>query len=245
MGFGNGASLTLALMRICYLAYWFLGFKQFDTTAEPGVSYYYFVSAAVDGEGQNSSGYSTGVVGSRKVAAPTGLYATDGTSAAGVTVSWSGVAGASGYAVYRGTSNDSSAAQVVASTANTTIDDTTANPGTLYFYWVVATNAVSTSEKSTVEMGFRSIPAPSGVTATTTSGAAAVTISWQPVTGAVYYRVYRGTKSGEAYAVDIDTTTETTYADESGAANKTYYYSVKAVGASCDSDFSAFVVGSR
>ena len=75
--------------------------------------------------------------------------------------------------------------------------------------------------------------------------AAAVTVSWQPVEGAAYYRVYRGMRTGSDYAVEIDTTTETTYADESGAADKTYYYSVKAVGASCDSDFSDFVSGRR
>ena len=63
--------------------------------------------------------------------------------------------------------------------------------------------------------------------------------------GVLYYRVYRGTRTGEAYAVEIDTTTATSYADESGAAGKTYYYSVKAVGASTESGFSAFVGGSR
>ena len=179
------------------------------------------------------------------------VAATAGTPAECVTVSWSTVAGADGYTVYRGTTSNPDAAEVVSSVpsvpsvSSVSFDDTTADPGMLYFYWVTATNAVSASEKSAVETGFRSIAAPTGVTATTTSGAAAVTISWQPVPGAVSYRVYRGTKSGEEYAVDIDTTTETTYADESGAANKTYYYSVKAVGASCDSDFSAFVAGSR
>ncbi len=84
-----------------------------------------------------------------------------------------------------------------------------------------------------------------GVAATNDSGAEAVTVSWQPVDGAVYYRIYRGTRTGSDYAVEIDTTTETSYADESGAAGKTYYYSVKAVGTSCDSDFSDFVSGRR
>ena len=65
------------------------------------------------------------------------------------------------------------------------------------------------------------------------------------VEGAVFYRVYRGARTGSDYAVEIDTTTEASYADESGAANKTYYYSVKAVGTSSESDFSAFVAGSR
>ncbi len=222
-----------------------------DTTAEPGVTYYYFVVAAADNEGRNASGYSAGAAGSLKIGAPTGVYATDGTSAAGVTVSWNATPGADGYKVYRGTANNPDAAEEVSSVPavpsvpSVSFDDTTAAPGTLYFYWVTATNAVSESAKSAVETGFRPIPAPTGVTATTTSGAAAVTVSWQPVAGAVYYRVYRGTRTGSDYAVEIDTTTETTYADESGAANRTYYYSVKAVGTSSESDFSAFVTGSR
>ena len=216
-----------------------------DTTAEPGVTYYYFVVAAADNEGRNASGYSAGAAGSLKIGAPTGVYATDGTSATGVTVSWNATPGAEGYKVYRGTSNNPDAAEEVSSVPSVSFDDTTAAPGTLYFYWVTATNTVSESAKSAVETGFRSIPAPTGVTATTTSGAAAVTVSWQPVAGAVYYRVYRGTRTGSDYAVEIDTTTETTYADESGAANRTYYYSVKAVGTSSDSDFSTFVAGSR
>ena len=224
---------------------WQTALNYSDTTAEPGVTYWYFVVAAADGEGRNASGYSAGAAGSLKIGAPTGVYATDGTSATGVTVSWNATPGAEGYKVYRGTANNPDAAEVVSSVSSVSFDDTTAAPGTLYFYWVTATNAVSESAKSAVETGFRSIPAPTGVTATTTSGAAAVTVSWQPVAGAVYYRVYRGTRTGSDYAVEIDTTTETTYADESGAANRTYYYSVKAVGTSSDSDFSAFVTGSR
>ena len=75
-------------------------------------------------------------------------------------------------------------------------------------------------------------------------GVAAVHMAVQCII-AVFYRVYRGTRTGSDYAVEIDTTTEASYADDSGAAGKTYYYSVKAVSASCESDFSAFVSGSR
>ena len=216
-----------------------------DATAEPGVGYWYYVAAAADAEGRNASGYSAGAAGSRTVGVPTGVYATDGTSATGVTVSWFEVVGASGYAVYRNTVNNPDAAEVVSSVSSVSFEDTTAQPGTLYFYWVAATNAVSASAKSAVETGFRAIPAPEGVAATNDSGAEAVTVSWQPVEGAAYYRIYRGTKSGEDFAVEIDTTTETSYADASGAAGKTYYYAVTAVGASTESGFSAFVAGRR
>ena len=224
---------------------WQTALNYSDTTAEPGVTYWYFVVAAADGEGRNASGYSAGAAGSLKIGAPTGVYATDGTSATGVTVSWNATPGADGYKVYRGTSNNPDAAEEVSSVPSVSFDDTSASPGTLYYYWVVATNAVSESAKSAYETGFRSLAAPTGVSATTVSGAAAVTVTWTPVDGAVFYRVYRGTRTGSDYAIEIDTTTETTYADENGAASKTYYYSVKAVGTSCESDFSAFVTGSR
>lgn len=224
---------------------WQTALNYSDTTAEPGVTYYYFVAAALDDMGLNASGYSAGAVGSLKIGVPTGVYATDGTSSTGVTVSWNATPGAEGYTVYRGTTSNPDTAQVVSSVPSVSFDDTSASPGTLYYYWVVATNAVSESAKSAYETGFRSLAAPTGVSATTVSGAAAVTVTWTPVDGAVFYRIYRGTRTGSDYAVEIDTTTETTYADESGAASKTYYYSVKAVGTSCESDFSAFVTGSR
>ncbi len=224
---------------------WQTALNYSDTTAEPGVTYWYFVAAAAEETGLNASGYSAGAAGSRTVGVPTGVYATDGTSATGVMVSWNATPGASGYTVYRNTANNPDAAEVVSSVSAVSFEDTTALPGTLYFYWVAATNAVSESAKSAVEMGFRAIPAPEGVAATTVSGATAVTVSWQPVEGAAYYRIYRGTKSGEDFAVEIDTTTETSYADLSGAVGKTYYYSVTAVGASSESGFSAFVAGKR
>ena len=224
---------------------WQTALNYSDTTAAPGVTYYYFVAAAMDNEGLNASGYSAGAVGSLKLAAPTGVYATDGTSSTGVTVSWTATSGADGYIVYRGTTSNAQAAQVLSAVPSVSFDDTSAVPGTLYYYWVTATNAVSESAKSAYETGFRSLGAPTGVSATTTSGTAAVTVTWTPVDGAVFYRVYRGTKTGSDYAVEIDTTTETSYADESGAAGKTYYYSVTAVGASSESGFSEFVAGKR
>ena len=213
-----------------------------DDTAVPGRLYYYWiVSVANGGEWVRSER----VTGHRKIGVPQHVAASDGTYAGWITVTWNAVEGAEGYTVYRGTTNDPDAAQVVSSVSSVSFVDTTASPGTLYYYWVVATNAASESEKSAYEIGFRSLGAPTGISATTTSGAAAVTVTWTPVDGAVFYRVYRGTRTGSDYAVEIDTTTEASYADESGAAGKTYYYSVKAVGASCESDFSAFVAGSR
>ena len=126
-----------------------------------------------------------------------------------------------------------------------TYEDAAVEPGTLYYYWVKATNSVCESAMSEAETGFSALAAPTGVTATKTSGADAVTVTWQPVAGAQYYIVYRGTKSGEDYAVELDTTEETSYTDETCVSGRTYYYSVKAVGESCESELSDFVAGNR
>jgi len=57
-------------------------------------------AAALDDTGLSASGYSAGAVGSLQLAAPTGVYATDGTSSMGVTVSWNATPGAAGKTYY-------------------------------------------------------------------------------------------------------------------------------------------------
>lgn len=70
---------------------------------------------------------------------------------------------------------------------------------------------------------------PSGVTATATS-ASAVTISWIPVNGATTYEVFRATVHGN-YAL-LQSTGSTVVVDSNLAANTTYLYRVRAIGAS-------------
>ena len=122
-------------------------FQVAVTMGEPGL--------ANGGEWRTSDGTS----GYRKIGAPQHVAASDGTSATGVTVSWNATPGASGYTVYRNTANNPDAAEIVSSVSAVSFEDTTAQPGTLYFYWVAATNAVSESAKSAVEAGFRAFVA--------------------------------------------------------------------------------------
>ena len=74
---------------------------------------------------------------------PTNVKATQGTSTSEVTVSWSAVSGASYYQVYRATSADAadSAKTILSGSiwiSKTTYSDTSATPGTTYYYWVKA-----------------------------------------------------------------------------------------------------------
>ena len=75
------------------------------------------------------------------LAAPTNVQATDNTLPDRVRVTWNPVSGATRYKVYRHTSNSPSQAQQLTYYVNgNSLDDTTANPGLNYFYFVSATD---------------------------------------------------------------------------------------------------------
>ena len=90
-------------------------------------------------------------------AVPTNIVATQGTLPDRVRISWTPPTGATGFEVYRGTTNNSATA-VKITTADVTgsvFDDLTALAGTPYFYWVKAKNVGGTSGFSAVAAGNR------------------------------------------------------------------------------------------
>jgi hypothetical protein len=95
---------------------------------------------------KNSQGSTSGATWIFKVVplAPTGLTATDNSFSTKVALAWTAAASASGYNIYRSTTNNSATASSIGSTSGTTYDDTTAVAGTTYFYWVKAKNATAT-----------------------------------------------------------------------------------------------------
>lgn len=109
-----------------------------DTTATPGATYYYWVKVATDGSGTHASIVSNMDTGWRALAAPT-TTASNGTYVDRVAVGWSAVAGATHYRVFRATTNIAAASTPISDWLTTPpFDDTTAVPGTGYFYWVRA-----------------------------------------------------------------------------------------------------------
>jgi hypothetical protein len=94
--------------------------------------------------------------------APTGVAASDGAYADKVGVTWSVVSGATAYEVWRATTNNSAkATRVAADIATASFDDTTANAGVTYWYWVKAKNASGTSGFSASgNSGVRAIAGP-------------------------------------------------------------------------------------
>ena len=80
-------------------------------------------------------------------AATTGLTASNSTFSNGVHLSWTASTSATGYQVWRSTTNTSGSATKLTSTdvTATTYVDTTAVVGTTYYYWVVADNSAGSS----------------------------------------------------------------------------------------------------
>ncbi|HZS55986.1 MAG TPA: polysaccharide lyase family protein, partial [Bryobacteraceae bacterium] len=182
-----------------------------------------------------------------------------------VLLSWPAVPGATNYNVLRSTTSGSNYTALPVSITgpvcgsglnNATYSDTTAINGTTYYYVIKAANPVGSSSSSSQSAGATpsasgatSVPStPSGVVTTATNGA--VTLSWNAVTGANYYTVYRSTLvSNGAGAYNTLSTipltnnvTGTTYTDSSPTPDTIHSYSVVAANAIGTSGTSAAVM---
>jgi len=180
--------------------------------------------------------------------APLGVAASDATSCAVVTVSWSASAGASSYEIWRNTVDNSGTAIQIATDTASPYDDATALVGTTYFYWVRAVSVCGTSVFSNSDAGSRDpnpTPAPTGVAASDGTSCSAVTVSWTAVGGATSYQIWRNTVNNSGTATQIATDTASPYDDTTAVAGTTYFFWVRAVGPCGTSAFSNSDAGSR
>src|SRR5687767_6734458 len=98
----------------------------------------------------------TGQTGATTLSTPTGVTATDNLYNSKVGVYWDAIRGASLYRVFRSTSNDSTTAVEIGTTASNSFFDTTAVPTQTFFYWIKAENGTATSTFSVPDAGVRS-----------------------------------------------------------------------------------------
>ncbi|HQU84865.1 MAG TPA: cytochrome c peroxidase [Pyrinomonadaceae bacterium] len=95
------------------------------------------------------------VKGQSGLAAPTGVIATDGAYSTKVGLLWDTMRNAKTYRIFRNTTNDSSTAIDIGTTAANTFFDTTPPQGQTFFYWVRAENGSVVSGFSQPEQGLR------------------------------------------------------------------------------------------
>lgn len=172
------------------------------------------------------------------VAAPTNVQASDGTSAAAVTVTWTASPGATGYRIFR----DGRAAGTVGAVAS--FSDVGATPGTLHSYTVRATLHAGTSDPSDADSGWRALSAPATLAASDGLFTDKVVVSWAASAGAAGYEVYRAVGNGSAdLLATIGALTQ--YADTDALPGTSYAYSVRAIGPLGGSPVSAPNTGFR
>ena len=161
-------------------------------------------------------------------AAPANLAASDGTSTAQVALTWDDGACETGYVVWRNTVNTFASSTAIRTNAANAAshNDVSATEGQLYYYWVTATNVGGSSAASTVNSGYRRLAAPANVAATDGGSTANVTVTWDAVTGASTYHVYRDVDATPAGATALGP--QNSGFTDAPTAGQLYYYWVVA-----------------
>ncbi|MCD7868040.1 MAG: Ig-like domain-containing protein [Clostridiales bacterium] len=150
-------------------------------------------------------------------------------TASGVKIQWGSVTGAGKYRVYRKTSGGSW--KKLADTTSTSYTDKTAKSGTTYFYTVRCMNSEGntfTSGYNTTGLSIQYLSC--GTISKLTNTSTGIKVTWDKVTGASGYYVYRKTSSGTYKRIKTiaggDTLTYTDTAVQSKNAT-TYLYAVR------------------
>ena len=204
-----------------------------DTDVNNNTSYTYAVRA-MNEAGLNSF-YDKDGVSTRYTVAPKTLKVTNGDDE--VVVSWSKVEGATAYRVYRrvvdADGDVTPWAYISGKITDLKFSDMTAMSGTKYEYAVRVYSKGGYSDLYS-EKAITYLAIPRFKVKATTSG---VNISWDDVSGAESYQIYRKVKGGSWKVIKTVSSSKTSYTDKSASSGKYIYYAVKAVNGSYISDY--------
>ena len=208
-----------------------------NTGAAVGTTYYYKVRALnVDGA---AGAYSSTVSGAAKAVAPAAPTVTMTYSDSGKPkLTWSAVSGAASYRVYRSESRGTGYS-LLGTTTSTSYVNTGAAVGKTYYYRVKAVNSAGTSAYSNIVSGTARTPAPAApvLKGGTSSASGKPQLTWAAVDGAAKYDVYRSNSADGTFS-KVGSTDKTTYVNTGAVQGVTYFYKIRAVGASGASGFS-------
>jgi len=160
-------------------------------------------------------------------------------------LTWNAVEGATSYRIYRSTSKGSGYSLLGTTTA-TSYTNTGAKAGTTYYYRVKACNDAGLSPYSNIVSGQVKSVAPKLSAPVVKIGHSATSgkpmLTWNAVSGATSYKVYRATSQKGTYSL-LGTVTATSYTNTGAKAGTTYWYKVKAVNSAGESAYSNVVSG--
>ncbi len=191
--------------------------------------FYYWVIACINhincsGGGNHYGDPDSGFIG---LESPT-VFASDGTYADKVRVTWSSSQGATSYTLYRGVS-EAGYNVSIPNLTTTPYDDTTTPPGGVYYYWVKAICDIDESGMGGPDTGVRNYTAPTGVAATDGTYGDKVRVTWSQTAGAARYQVWRAPAAGGAASkLGAVTAPTTLYDDTTAIPGAAYSYKVNA-----------------
>ena len=204
-----------------------------NTKANAG-TYYYYKIVAVDKNG--SLAQESNIVGRTCDLAQPEASIFNVASTGKVRITWPKVEGAVEYKIYRSTSKNGTYSLMKALT-NTTYTNTNAVAGTKYYYKVVAVAEKSAANSAGTQVS-RTCDLPQVQPTITLNSKGKPNVKWEPVEGAVAYKVYRSTDKNRDYSL-TKTLTSTNYVNTTAVSGKTYYYKVVAVCSNTDGNSAA------
>ncbi|MDR1325064.1 MAG: fibronectin type III domain-containing protein [Treponema sp.] len=147
-----------------------------------------------------------------------------------ITLAWNQVVGASGYNVYRADSSNETYTKIKEGLTVREYIDTGLSPSIEYKYQVSAYNSAGETKSlsvnvTTAAVGQTRLSAPANLRVTSATPSS-ITLTWDPVSGGTeYYKIYRDDLSGAGL---LNTTSATSYTDNTVSANTSYTYEVSA-----------------
>lgn len=206
------------------------GASATDTGLVNGTTYYYVVSA-VNASGESGNSREASAQPLTPPSAPATLKAVAGN--AQVALTWSAVPGATSYNLYRSAGSYSYPVLYQQGVTASTYTDTGLSNGTQYVYKVAAVNAAGEGAQSnqvSATPGGTPPSAPTGLVARTSSYGGQVSLTWNSVSGATSYNIYRSTTpGGEGTVPFYNGGGSTSFYDSAVTNGTTYYYTVTAV----------------
>jgi len=217
-----------------------------DKKGIPGTVYFYRVRACNPSACGVLSAANTGF-SSTAPGKPTTVRATDGTYTDKVRVTFDTVAGATVYRVFRCLSTGQTCGTPIGYPKAGVFDDTKGNPGTVYYYRVRACTSTACGLFSAANTGFRKteLTKPTGVRASDGAYPLRVRVTWNKVTGATVYRVFRCETTGPSCGSPVAFQKVPVFDDFKGKSGVVYYYRVRACTKTTCGKFSAANSGYR
>ena len=194
-----------------------------NSSAEVGVTYYYKVRC-VDEAGRKTE-FSNIVSRTCDLPRPT-VTLSNIASSGKIKITWEKIDGAVKYEVYRSTDNKTWSK--LSTVTGTSLTNSSAETGKLYYYKVRAIHEKSgaNSAYSTVKSRRCDVARPT-ITLTNIASSGKIKIDWEKMAGATKYEVYYSTDNANWSL--LKTTTGTYLNHNSAEAGKLYYYKVRAI----------------